>query len=184
MGLLQYLTVCHIIGNLSLISYNLLGSKRQHEIHDKKRSKIERPRVVDNKDRHQDGSRRANNFHPREATSSTQATQKENTSSRASGYATGRHKFAEFDRYQVPVYPLYDSYPKSTYQYHVNFQSRNEPREFFYHNRGQIPNMTGFPPSRPHVGEFTSRLQHVVFNDSRHARTNLYDCEMKNYGWR
>ncbi|TKY70549.1 Zinc finger CCCH domain-containing protein 62 [Spatholobus suberectus] len=156
------------------------GSKRQHEIHNKKRSKIGRTCVVD-KDRHQDGSRRANNFQPRE---STQATQNENASSRASRYTGERHKSAEFDRYQVPVNPSYASYPQSTYQYQVNSQSRNGPSDFFYHNRGVIPNMTGFPPFRPRVGEFTFRSRHLVSNDGRHAHTNLYDFDMNNYGWR
>ena len=87
----------------------LLGSKRQHEIHTKKQSKIGRSNVVD-KVRHQDGSKRANNFQPREVTSSSQATQKEKASSRASRYTRGRHNSAEFDRYQVPVYPLHN-YP-------------------------------------------------------------------------
>nr|KYP66657.1 Zinc finger CCCH domain-containing protein 62 [Cajanus cajan] len=123
------------------------GSKRKHEIHNKKGSKIERLRVVD-KVRHQDGFNRANNFQPREATSSTQTIQKENASSRDSRYTRGRHESAEFDRYQVPVYPLYDSYPQSL------------------------------------VGEFTSRSRHLVSDHSRHAHTNLYDFEMKNYGWR
>lgn len=95
----------------------------------------------------------------------------------------GSHNWAQFDRYQVPVYPLH-SYPQSTYQYQVNSQSRNVPSEFFYHNRGLIPNMTGYPPSRLRVGEFTSLSQHPVSNDIRHACTNLYDFEMKNYGWR
>ncbi|RDX80620.1 Zinc finger CCCH domain-containing protein 62, partial [Mucuna pruriens] len=119
------------------------GLKRQHEIHNNKRSRIGRSCVVD-KVRHQDGSKSANNFQPQAATSSTQATRKENAPSRASSrYTRGRHESAEFDHYQVPVYPLYDSYPQSTYQYQVNSQSRNEPSEF--------------PPLRPGVGEFTSR---------------------------
>ncbi|KHN42064.1 CDPK-related protein kinase [Glycine soja] len=42
----------------------------------------------------------------------------------------------------------------------------------------------GYPPSRLRVGEFTSLSQHPVSNDIRHACTNLYDFEMKNYGWR
>jgi len=154
----------------------LLDSKRPHDIHNKKRSKSGRSCV--DKVRHQDGSRKENNFQPRKATSSTQETWKENASSRASRYTRGSYHSDEFDRYQVPVYPFYDSYPQSAYRYHVNSQNRNVPSEFFHRNRGLIP------PSRPHVGEFTTRSRHLVSNDNRHAQTNLYDFELKNYGGR
>ncbi|XP_047160600.1 zinc finger CCCH domain-containing protein 62 [Vigna umbellata] len=152
------------------------GSKRSHEIHNEKRSKSGRSSV--DKVRHQDGFRRENSFQPRAATSSTPVTRKENASSRASRYTGGSHHSDQFDRYQVPVYPSYDSYTQSTYRYHVNSQSRNVPSEFFYHNRGLIP------PSRPPVGEFTTRSQHLVSNHNRHTQTNLYDFELKNYGGR
>ncbi|XP_014519913.2 zinc finger CCCH domain-containing protein 62 isoform X2 [Vigna radiata var. radiata] len=160
-------------------------SKRSHEIHNEKRSKSGRS-SVDNV-RHQDGFRRANSFQPRATTSSTPVTWKENASSRASRYTGGSHHSDEFDRYQVPVYPSYDSYPQSTYRYHVNSQSRNVPSEFFYHNRGLIPPYrppVGIPPYRPPVGEFTTRSQHLVTNHNRHTQTNPYDIELKNYGGR
>ncbi|KAL2348412.1 hypothetical protein Fmac_002412 [Flemingia macrophylla] len=159
------------------------GSKRKHEMPNKKRSKIERPSVVD-KDRHQDGFKRANKFPPREAITSTQTIQKENASSRDSRYTRERHESAEFDRYHVSAYPLYDSFSQSAYQYQVNSQNRNEPSEFFYHNRGLVPNMTGFRSFRPCVGEFTSRSRHQVSNRGPHAHTNLYDYERKSYAWR
>lgn len=156
------------------MAHILLGSKRQHEIQNTKRLKKGRS-YEPNKVRHVDGSSRANDYQPQEATSTTW---KESASSRAFRSERGRHKSAEFDHYQVPVYPLYASNRQIPYQCQVNSQSRNEPSEIFYHERGLNPNITGFPPFRPRVGEFTSRAH--VFSDNHHAHTNRYNFEMKN----
>ncbi|CAJ1929739.1 unnamed protein product [Sphenostylis stenocarpa] len=151
----------------SCIAIESEGSKRQHEIHNKKGSKPGRSCVVD-EIRHRDGSRQANNFQPQVATSSTQEEiWKKNASSRASTYTRGSYQYAEINSYQVPVYPLYDSYPESAHRYHVNSQSRNVPSEFFHHNRGLIPHMIGIPPPRPRVGEFTTTSQLLLSNDKR-----------------
>ncbi|KAK7406576.1 hypothetical protein VNO78_08204 [Psophocarpus tetragonolobus] len=159
------------------------GTKRKHEIHNKKGSKTGRSSVVD-KVRHQDDFK-ANNFLPRQSASSTQSSWKDIASSGASRYSRKRIESTEFDRYQVPIYPLHNNYPQSTYQYQVNSQSWNEPTEFFYHNRGLISNMIGIPPYGPRVGEFTSGSHHPVSNEIRRAHSQTsYDFEKKNYGWR
>ncbi|KAJ1419109.1 SAP domain [Sesbania bispinosa] len=175
------------------------GSKRQHEIQNTKRLKIGKSCELD-KVRHLDGSRRANDFQPQEATSSTQATWNESASSRAFRATGGRHYSAELDHYEVPINPLYASNRQIPYQCQVNSQRRMGPSELLYYQRGLIPNMTGFPPFRPSVSEFTSRTRNLVpGNGHHHAHRNLYNFEMKNlhvddrplqlsprgkYGWR
>ncbi|XP_061341807.1 uncharacterized protein LOC133288121 isoform X1 [Gastrolobium bilobum] len=157
------------------------GSKRQHEIQNTKRSQKGRSCEL-GKVRNVDGCRRANDFQSQEATSSAQATWKKNASSRAVISTRGGHKPAEYDQYKVPIYPSYASHRQSSYQSQVNSRSRNEPSQFSYSQRGLdlIPNMTGYPPFRPQVGEFKSKSQHLVSSDSHHAHINPYNFEMKN----
>ncbi|GAU17387.1 hypothetical protein TSUD_232630 [Trifolium subterraneum] len=154
------------------------GSKRQHEAHNTKRSNKGRP-CDPNKVRHLDDSRRANKYQHQEATSSTQATWNESASSRAFSSTRGRvHESAEFDRYQAPAYPLQTISRQIPHQYQVSSQNWNGSNEFVNYERGTIPNMRGFPPFRPGVSEFTSRMN--VPNDSYHAHTNRYNFEVKN----
>jgi hypothetical protein len=195
-GISSCCTVLQFSTLLLTCSCTLLGSKRQHEAHNTKRSNKGRP-CDPNKVRHLDGSRRANKYQRQEATSSTQATCNETESSRAFRSTRGRvHESAELDAYQAPAYPLQASsrqiphqyqapaYPLQAssrqipHQYQVNSQSWNGSNEFIYHERDQIPNMRRFPPFRPGVGEYTSRTN--VPSDSYHAHTNRYNFEVKN----
>lgn len=154
------------------VAHILLGSKRQLEIQNTKRSKIGRSCEQD-KVGHLGGYRREIEFQPQETTSSTQATRREIASSRAFGSTRGWQKYAESDHYQAPSYPSYSSYVQRSYQSHVNSQSRNDPSEFLYYERGLIPNMIGFPPFRPYFGEFTSRSRPLMSSDCHRAHTNL-----------
>jgi hypothetical protein len=162
-GISSCCTVLQFSTLLLTCSCTLLGSKRQHEAHNTKRSN--KGRLCDpNKVRHLDGSRRANKYQRQEATSSTQATCNETESSRAFRSTRGRvHESAELDAYQAPAYPLQASsrqiphqyqapaYPLQVssrqipHQYQVNSQSWNGSNEFIYHERDQIPNMRRFP---------------------------------------
>jgi hypothetical protein len=144
-GISSCCTVLQFSTLLLTCSCTLLGSKRQHEAHNTKRSNKGRP-CDPNKVRHLDGSRRANKYQRQEATSSTQATWNETASSRAFRSTRGRvHESAEFDAYQAPAYPLQASSRQIPHQYQVNSQSWNGSNEFIYHERDQIPNMRRFP---------------------------------------
>ncbi|XP_057449497.1 zinc finger CCCH domain-containing protein 62 isoform X2 [Lotus japonicus] len=142
------------------------GSKRQREIQNTKRSKIGRSVELD-KVRNLDGYRRANDYRPQEATSSTW---NESTSSRAFRSTRGSHEFAQFDHFQVPDYPLYASNHHIPYQFQVNSQRRNEPSEFFYYE---------MEPLRPRVREFTSRTPHLGSSyGHHHGHPHLYNFDM------
>ncbi|XP_004511956.1 uncharacterized protein [Cicer arietinum] len=151
------------------------GSKPRHEIQNTERSKRGKSCVL-NKVRHLDDSRRVNEYQCHDAASSTQGTWNESASSGACRSARGRvHTPAEYDRYQALAYPLQASNRRIPYQ----SQSRNGSNKFVYRERVPIPNMIGFPPFRPGVGEFTSRMN--VFRDSYHTHTNRYNFEMRNF---